>query len=109
MAFFKLSELEQKQPLPGGSARFVHSAHMTVAYWNLEAGTVIPSHSHPHEQIVNLLEGEFEFAVDGVQRRMEAGHVAVVPAHATHIGKALTPCRVIDIFYPVREDFKANG
>jgi quercetin dioxygenase-like cupin family protein len=106
MTFFKLSELEKKSPIAGGEARFVHSPHMTVAYWNLEAGAVIPQHSHPHEQIVNLLEGEFEFAVDGVQRRMEAGHVAVVPAHAPHIGRALTACRVIDIFYPVREDFK---
>jgi quercetin dioxygenase-like cupin family protein len=106
MPFFKLDEIKKKMPIAGGEARFIHSTHMTVAYWNLEAGAVIPEHSHPHEQVVNLIEGEFEFAVDGVKKRMEAGHVAVVPAHATHIGKALTPCRVIDIFYPVREDFK---
>ena len=57
MGFLELSEVPERQPVPGFLVRFVHSGTMTVAYWEIEAGASMPSHSHPHEQIVNLIEG----------------------------------------------------
>ena len=45
--------------------------------------------------------------IDGRTERMREGSVAVVPPHAVHAGRALTRCRFIDVFHPVREDYRA--
>ena len=37
--------------------RFVHSERMTFAWWRIEPGAEVPEHDHPHEQVVNVLEG----------------------------------------------------
>jgi len=92
--------------LPGAKARFIHSKNMSLVYWDFEAGAGMTEHTHPHEQILNLLEGSFEMNVGGHTLRLEAGAVLVIPPHVPHSGKALTACRALDVFYPVREDFQ---
>jgi quercetin dioxygenase-like cupin family protein len=106
MAFINLSELEEKELVPGFHVRFVHSENMTFAYWNIEAGAAMPGHSHPHEQVYNITEGEFELTVGEETKIMKPGQVAVIPGDVPHSGKAITDCKVIDVFYPVREDYK---
>ena len=101
-----LDQIEAKELAPGCRAQLIHTANMTVAHWRLEVGAKIPEHAHPHEQVANVIAGEFEFTVDGNTRRMGPGHVAVIPPDAVHYGKALTPCYIIDVFYPVREDYR---
>ena len=106
MAFIDLSDLVEKELVPGFHVRFVHSENMTLAYWNIEAGSTLPNHSHPHEQVVNIIEGELELNASGEVRIMTPGQVAVLPGNVPHSGKAITDCKVIDVFYPVREDYK---
>ena len=92
--------------LPGAKARFIHSVNMSLVYWDFEAGAGMTEHSHPHEQILNLLEGSFELNVGSQTLRLESGSVLIIPPQVPHSGKALAACRVIDVFYPVREDFQ---
>jgi len=106
MAFIQLSDLEEKEIVPGYHARFVHSEHMSLAFWTVEAGAVLKLHSHPHEQVTTVLEGEFELTVNGETRRNGPGSVAVIPGGLPHSGKALTTCRLVDAFYPVREEYR---
>lgn len=106
MGYVDLADIAPRNLLPGTSVRFVHTGTMTVAYWTFEAGAVLPAHSHPHEQVANILEGEFEMTVDGVTRRIQPGTVVVFPPGATHGGKAISRCRFIDVFHPVREDYR---
>lgn len=105
-SILKLSELERKELIPGARARFVHSDNMTLAHWEFDAGVLLPEHSHPHEQITNVLDGVFELTIEGQPHRLEAGMVAVIPPDALHSGKAITDCRLFDVFHPVREDFR---
>ena len=35
-----------------------------------------------------------------------AGQVFVIPPDVPHSGRALTRCRVLDVFAPVREDYR---
>ncbi|MCI0807084.1 MAG: cupin domain-containing protein, partial [Chloroflexi bacterium] len=63
MAFVSLDELEAVEPVPGYVATFVHTKQMTLANWKITAGSSFPEHSHPHEQIMMVLEGEFELTV----------------------------------------------
>ncbi len=106
MAFLELKEMEAREMFPGGKVRFVHSEHMTMAYWNFEAGAELPKHNHPHEQVTSVIHGELELTVGDETRRMLPGSVAVIPPEVSHEARPLTECYVIDTFYPVREDFR---
>ena len=48
----------------------------------------------------------FELTVGAKTRVLEAGDVWVIPGDVAHSGKALTACRVLDVFHPVREDYR---
>ena len=106
MAFIALDDLEAVEPVPGYVAKFVHTVQMTLANWQITAGSPFPEHSHPHEQIMMVLEGEFELTVGGESELVRPGVVAVIPADAKHSGRAVTDCIAIDVFYPVREDYR---
>lgn len=106
MPYVDFQNLKEHEIVPGFRARFVHSDHMTLAYWNIAAGASLPDHAHPHEQIVNIIEGEFAFTLDGETRTLGAGSVVNIPSNVKHAGKAITNCKIIDAFYPVREDYR---
>lgn len=103
---YTLSALEVREPIPGHRGRFLHSEHTTHVYWEIEAGAQLPEHSHPHEQIVNMLEGTYELVVDGASHVLEAGQVLVIPGGRPHSGTARTDCRILDVFSPVREEYR---
>jgi len=106
MIFQNLKENTEREIVPGYRARFVHSENMTLAYWDVDPGAALPEHSHPHEQIANVLEGQFELTVDGKSQILEPGTVAIIPSNVPHSGRAITACRLIDAFYPCRDDYK---
>jgi quercetin dioxygenase-like cupin family protein len=106
MELFKLDDVEEREPIPGYRGRFVHSAHTSVAHWKIAQGATMPGHAHPHEQVVNVIEGRFEMTVQGKKHLLTAGTVLVIPGNVPHGGVALTDCHIIDVFHPVREDYK---
>jgi quercetin dioxygenase-like cupin family protein len=106
MDYFQLEDVEQKEIVPGYRARFIHTDHMTVAFWDIDEGAVMPEHSHPHEQVMTLLEGTFQLTVAGDVRVLDAGSITTIQPNASHSGKALTICRAMDVFYPARDDYR---
>lgn len=106
MAFYKLDELSARQVNPGFLAKFVHSERMSIGFWEIAAGSRLPEHSHMHEQVSYVMAGRFEFTVGGETRLVEAGSVVTIPANVTHSGLAITDCRMVDAFSPVREDYR---
>ena len=106
MPFYSPETLQERQLLPGFQVRFVHSETMTLAYWTIREGAELPEHSHDHEQVCSVIDGEFELVIDGEKRCLKAGDVGVIPSNAVHSGRAHTDCRVIDVFHPVREDYQ---
>ena len=106
MPFISLDEVTEAAPLPGFNVHFVHSDTMTFAYWRVEAGSELPEHSHPHEQVATVVEGEFELTVGEETQVMRPGSVAIIPSNCPHSGRALSNCRIMDAFYPIREDYR---
>ena len=54
----------------------------------LDAGVAFGRHSHPGEEIVNVLEGSLEYRIDGKPPvTLEAGGVLFIPAGAIHAAK----------------------
>ena len=100
------SKEKPREVIPGFVGRFLHSETMTFALWEIAAGSTLPEHAHIHEQVVLLYEGEFELTVDGQTRRLSSGGVFAIPANARHSGRAITDCRIMDVFHPVREDYR---
>ena len=101
--------IEEKTIIPGFRARFIHSANMTFALWDIDAGASLPEHANPHEQVSHLLEGELILTIAGKSNVIKTGSVAVVPSNARHSGKAVTACRILEVFYPLREDYFPNS
>lgn len=106
MVFLDLEEIQPTVVIPGYRARFVHSDNMTLAYWEVDPGATLPEHSHPQEQIANVLKGEFELTVAGKTRILTPGQVAVIPGNVPHSGRALTACQLLDAFHPARDDYR---
>jgi quercetin dioxygenase-like cupin family protein len=40
------------------------------------------------------------------KKMIEPGFIIVIPSNAKHQGKSITDCQLIDLFYPVREDYR---
>lgn len=101
-----INDIPDRGLLPGSEVRFVHSETMSIAFWTFEAGTSFGMHSHPHEQISHCEAGTFELTVGEDVFPMEPGAVVFIPPNVPHGGRAITACRIIDVFHPVREDYR---
>ena len=106
MPLVKLSNLATREIFPGIRAQVVHSARTSQSWVEIDAGGSFPEHRHPHEQTVNVLEGELELSCAGSTYLLTPGQVFVIPPEAPHSGRALSRCRVLDVFAPVREDYR---
>ncbi len=106
---FKVNEVETFDIVPGYHARMIHTENMTLAYVDVDEGAMLPEHAHVHEQVLNLLEGEFELVLGKSVLSLQAGQVVVIPSNVPHSGRAITKCRILDVFHPVREDFRSRN
>ena len=103
------AEQAEREVIPGFHGRFIHSEQMTFALWRIDKGAVLPPHAHHHEQVVHVFSGELEIAVEGVAHRCTPGTVLVIPANARHEGRAVSEVSVMDVFAPVREDYRSGA
>ena len=62
-------------------------------------------HSHSHEQVTYVLEGEFEFTIGGKKKIVKAGDSMYKEPHVPHGTTCLKKGRLLDVFTPQREDF----
>ena len=101
-----LATLESKELMPGYHGKMVHGKQLTWAFWTVEEGALVPEHHHPHEQMMHVVEGEFEFTLNGQTQVYTAGAIVPIPSNIPHSGKALTACKLMDVFSPVREEYR---
>lgn len=104
--FENLNHIEPIEKMPGFQGKFIHTERMTMAFWKIKAGSVLPNHNHEHEQVMMLTSGAFEMKVGEEVKICKPGDVVTIPSNVFHSGKALEDCEITDIFQPVREDFK---
>jgi quercetin dioxygenase-like cupin family protein len=103
---YQLKDMKLREVFPGFSGRFIHTELTTQAYWEIASGSTLPVHHHIHEQIVHVLEGEFELVLDGVPYHLTPGTVLAIPSQVPHSGRAITACKILDVFSPKREDYQ---
>ncbi|OIQ41330.1 MAG: cupin [Bacteroidetes bacterium MedPE-SWsnd-G1] len=101
-----ISELKQVEVVKGFHGRFVHMENYTIGFWEVKAGSELPMHSHIHEQSTQVTEGQFEMTCNGTTKIYKPGMILKIPSNVTHGGRAITDCKITDIFSPVREVYK---
>ena len=107
MTFYETATREVKELLPGILARTFWGEKMLAAVVDLDPNTELPQHSHPHEQIGIVLEGQLELTIDGVTKVLKPHDIYIIPGEMPHEAKTYSqPAKVLDIFSPVREEYK---
>jgi mannose-6-phosphate isomerase-like protein (cupin superfamily) len=103
MPFVRPCDMLSGTPLPGWSGRFLHSANMTFAHYDIAADAA-PLHEHHHEQeeVWHVVDGEIALTIDGEEQVLTAGCVAVVPPDTPHSVRPLAAARAIIADYPLR-------
>ncbi len=107
MTFFTVSDLPGTDMLPGVTRRAVYLDRVMLTFFDFAPGSVVPEHSHPHEQITYVVSGAMEFHLEEETRVLHAGDGVCVPSGAVHSAVVLDgPTTVIDAWHPVREEYK---
>lgn len=104
--FEALENIEPFEVAPGIVGRIIHTDKMSMSFFEIAKGAVLPQHHHIHEQTSYIQEGDFEFTVNGETKVVSAGNYINIEANTPHSALALTDCKVIDVFVPCREDYK---
>ena len=79
---------------PGITRRTVaHGKNMYQMMATLDAGSTMPAHSHPQEQIVHILEGQMRLIVDGVPHELSTGDSFYLASNVPHGVETLLPTR----------------
>ena len=74
----------------------------------LEAGSHLPEHHHPHEQLTYVLSGRLRMLIGGVLHELGAGDSVCMLGGTPHAVDTLEDALVIDTFSPPREDLLAQ-
>ena len=109
MAILKYDEMPREQIREGAERRMGHTGNLMIVVVDFHDGPKDkpdPPHSHPHEQVSYVADGEIIFVMDDRQTRLGPGDMFLVPSGKPHSIRQLTEhVRLVDCFTPIREDF----
>lgn len=79
----------------------------TLALHRLWPGHETLPHSHPHEQIVYIIEGLVDFHIGDEVLRLTGGGVALIPSNIVHYVEVVgdQPALNLDVFTPARPEY----
>ena len=111
MPILKYDEMQVHKMAETIDRRQAYTENLMLAVIDLSgAGSAVPMHSHPHEQISFISQGRVRFTVgegeDQEVVEVGPGDVIVSPPNVPHGAELLSDtARIIDAFHPIREDF----
>jgi quercetin dioxygenase-like cupin family protein len=106
MAMRSNDEAKPVEMLPGVIRRsIVHGAQTSLHQLHMAKDSVVPIHTHPHEQIGYVASGSVEFEIDGEKKVLKAGDAYCIAGDVPHGVVTLEDAVCVDIFSPVREEY----
>ena len=109
MAVLKYNEMVPSRFREGAERRLGHTHNLMMVIIDFNDGPQDqpdPPHSHPHEQVSYVAKGELLFFMEDTCDRLGPGDMFLVPSGKPHTIQLLTEhVRLVDSFYPLREDF----
>jgi quercetin dioxygenase-like cupin family protein len=92
---------------PGVHIHTAAGQHMMLSLVEFEPHAVVQPHSHPHEQMGLLLEGELTFTIGGETTVVRPGEMWRIPGGVVHSAVAGDrPVKALDVFHPIRDDYR---
>ena len=73
----------------------------------LAAGSRLPEHTHPQEQIALVIKGRMKLIVAGVAHELAAGDAYYLASNVPHGVETIVDTMVLDTFSPPRDDYLA--
>ena len=105
--FVSPEECSRHQIFPGVEIATAAGEQMMLSLVEFEPFAVVAPHSHPHEQMGLLLEGELEFIIGDERQVLKPGQMWRIPGGVVHQATAgSTTVRALDVFHPVRDDYR---
>ena len=100
-------ELSRHTIFPGVCIQTCAAERMMLSVVDLAPHSIVEEHAHPHEQVGMLLSGRAIFHIGDEQKTLQAGDLYRIPGNVRHKVIALDePVRALDIFQPIREDYR---
>ncbi len=84
----------------------IHGTHMTISRLELKPGAVVQRHQHHNEQMTIMISGRLRFIFPDKTVEIAAGEVMEIAPNLPHRVEALEESLAIDVFSPVREDWR---
>lgn len=106
--FFKLDDVIGLQAAEGLVLKPVTGGNLMCSFVFMEPNRIAPEHAHPEEQMGFIIDGEYEFEMNGVKRMCRRGDIYYVPPNVPHSARTYDkPCFAVDVFTPPRKNFDA--
>lgn len=106
LRFIKGEQVKQVEMAPGVQRRTLgHGPQMLLAEFTLAAGSEVPMHAHPHEQVGYVVRGSMRLTIGDEARTCAAGDSYYIPGDVSHMAVLEEDALVIDVFCPPREDY----
>ena len=105
--FEALRDIRPHMLVEGIMARAVEGERVTMAVVELDSNAVSPSHHHENEQLGFVIAGSIVMRIGTHERELNPGDTYNIPSHVSHDAVAGPDgATVVDVFVPVREDWK---
>jgi quercetin dioxygenase-like cupin family protein len=106
--FWNPENIAPKVLAPGVTAQIASGEKLKFSIVTLAPNAVVPTHSHPHEQMGLMVSGTMEFTIAGETRVLSGNEMYLVPGGVPHAAKGGPGGAVaLDAFSPPREEYKS--
>ncbi len=100
------SQCSHHEIFPGVHIWTTHGQHLMLSLVEMQPHAVVQRHSHPHEQLGMLLQGELTFTIGEQTQRVLPGQMWRIPGGVEHrVVAGPQGATALDVFYPIREDY----
>ena len=79
-----IKEIKAKDLVAGITGYYEHGTEMTFGLVEIKAGSQLPEHKHPNEQITYMLTGQLDMIIGGATCILTPGMVQVIPSNVLH-------------------------
>jgi quercetin dioxygenase-like cupin family protein len=101
-----IKALPGKEVAKGVTIKPLAGDHVMLNYVAFVPNGEVALHSHHHEQLGLIIEGELAMQIGDERHVLRPGDTYVIPGGIRHSGRAgSSGALVVDVFYPLREDY----
>lgn len=105
--FTSVQDITGFDVVPGLTLKPIMGENRMVSFVYLEPHTEAPEHCQPEEQMGTILEGEYEFHINGEKKMCKEADVYFIPPNVPHKAYTFEQGYLgLDVFNPPRGAFK---